>query len=731
MASAPYPFNQKVAPTAVLAQTFEGTPDGMNMALPAHEIADTQARILVDWLLDQPGITRQRGPVTNATGIPHLPRPGSGLFATLNPQGVAKFAALSGTAGSGFFDVLKDDNSAWVDLAWPFNLPTSPPATPFCIVDAKPAVNGGLLIGVSTDYGASGISQGMAYWFGGTKANFTGTISCTRGSTAVTGTGFLANVVPGMFLFANTDDPYAGAYIGCVLSVNSDTSITLTAVSPFTATAKSGTFQSIRGIAPQVTTGEITTDTSSTTVTGGATKFVAQGLGTGTWQLYRQSDGAFIGKVSSVTSDISLTLAANSALSLASEAYVAIRVDADYSIANPSSNQKVGFLNASYANRQWYANKGSDFASTSKLWFSDVNSLEALDVSINGNWLEIVNTSSVNEPIRAIAPAYNGLLIFKETEAFIIGGDSPATFTVNKLEDDGTIHAMSVQEFGGGVIWAGREGINFYDGTQVTNLVVGNLGQVWKDTIRTLDPSSYRVWSMVDRDHYYLFLESVAPSFPIIKGNVSQSFTRMTIVINMITRALSLATNMDIRGATVVPATATRHAYYLVNGSDGFGHVCDGDTLFTSSGIDSITCVGNSLGPSVYLESKKFDAGDGMRLKRWKQVAMNYLVGGGDLIIDIVLGLNEIGQVANTVFPESVYTWSSLSQNVKTWTDLKNSFSTWSQVVQSVFVPARIRMQKKSQFLSFRIYGSVNNLSAAQIGPYQLAYKLQRVGRIS
>lgn len=729
MAAQPYPFNQRVAPTSILAQTFDGTPAGMNMALPPNEIDDTQARMLVDWLLDQPGITRQRGPVTGATGIPALPRPGCGLFSTLNPQGAAKFATLTGNGSNGFFSVLKDDNSGWVDIAWPFNLTSAPP---FFYVDAKPAAGGGLIIGVSSDYGVTGISQGVAFWFGATKPNFSpASITATRGSTAVTvPSGATANVVPGMFLFANTDDPYTNAYIGCVLSVNSDTSVTLTSVSRYTSTAKAGTFQSIRGITPHVTVGEITTSTAAPDVTGGDTKFISQGLNTGTWQLYRASDMAFVGKVSSVTTDSSLRLAANAAVSMASEAYVAVRVDGDYSISNPTSSQKVGFLNAPYANRQWYANKGSDFNSTSRVWFSDENDPEGLDLSASGNWLQIDNAASVNEPIRAIATAYNGLVVFKETESFIIVGNSPASFSVNKLEDDGVLSAMSVQEFGGGVIWAGREGINLYDGVQVTNLVENSLGQVWKDTIRTLDPSTYRLWSMLDRDHYFLFLESVAPPFSITKGNVSTPITRLTVVVNMTTRAVGFGTNLDIRGSAIVPASANRHAYFLVNGTDGFGHVCDGEALFIDTGIDTITCTGNSLGPSVYLESKKFDAGDGLRLKRWKQVAMNYLCGGGDLVMDIVLGLNDVGQTATTTFPKSVFTWSEVASNVRTWTGLKHQYSTWSQVITSVFIPARIRMQKKSQFLSVRIYGSVANLTDAKIGPYQVAYKLQRVGRI-
>lgn len=725
--------------SSVVTETFNGTPGGSNLALPAQELDDTQARILMDWLVDRPGVTRQRGPVTGVTGVAALTRPGTGIVSTLNPLGQTRFAVLNGDNTNGFFSVLSTDQSAWTDLAWPYRLPTAPGSgTPYRIVDAKPALGGGILVGVSSDYGAASPEQGIAYWYGGNKANYTVNVGTTRSSTAVTGSGFSANVVPGMFLFANTDDPYTSAYIGVVLQVNSDTSLTLVKPSPYTATAKSGTFQSIRGITPRVTSGRLTTDTTTTTVTGGETKFISEGLGSGTWQLYRQSDGAFVGKVASVQSEIALTLTANAAVALADDAYTAIRADADFSIINTASTQKVGFLNATYANRQWYANRGSSFDATSRIWFSDENDLEGLDLSnFDGNWLDITSSSSVNEPIREIAPAYNGLVVFKETETFIIGGNSPSSFDVRKLEDDGALIGMSAQQYAGGVIWAGREGIHFYDGIQTTNLVQLTLGDVWKNTIRTLDPTTYRMWSMVNHDHYFLFLENVTPTFSIVKGNVSSTPTKLTVVINMITRAVTFATNLDIRGAVVLPASAGKQTWFLVNGrvaGDSSDHaiICDGEKLFTATGVDPITCTGSSgPGPTIYWESKKFDGGDGMRLKRWKQLSMDYLVAGGDLVVDIVLGLNDIGATVATTFPQSVPTWTSLRATpFSSWTSLKSSFPTWADVIQSVFVPKRVRFQKKSQFMSFRIYGSVTNLNDAQVGPYQVAYKLQRPGRV-
>jgi hypothetical protein len=58
--------------------------------------------------------------------------------------------------------------------------------------------------------------------------------------------------------------------------------------------------------------------------------------------------------------------------------------------------------------------------------------------------------------------------VLKENETFIVTGNSPTTFSPKKLEDDGAISGMSVQQYGGGVIWAGREGIHYFDGVETT-----------------------------------------------------------------------------------------------------------------------------------------------------------------------------------------------------------------------------------------------------------------------
>jgi hypothetical protein len=781
-------------------QTYDGTPGGINLALPAEEIDDAELVYLQDGLLDRPGTTRQRGPVAPVSGIAALTHKGTGLVAALNPQGNARFSVLGGNNTNGYLSLYDAGLATVTDLAWPFPLPSNPASSQFYMqTDIKPALRGGALIGVSSAYDANSPSQALAFWYGGTKANASITVTGTRGSQTVTGTGFSASVDVGMFLFSDTDDPYAQAYIGVVKSVDSNTSLTLVSPSPYGFTSKSGTFQSIRGFAPKVAKGELTTDVSTATVTGGTTKFRSQKLDAGVvlpgtpssgsavitaisstvgltkgmpvtgtnigsgarilsvdsstqvtltvnstgspgsvsltfkvpWDLYRASDSTWIGTVLSVQSEIGLTLMANAAVSLAGESFIAVRADANFSLVTTGSTQKVGFISANYADRQWYFNNGGDFSTTSRGWFSDPADPEMVDMSVfDGDWLDIVSTANVNEPTRGAQAASNGLLVFKETETFIIKGASPSSFAVQKLDDDGTVNGGSVQAYSGGVIWAGREGIHFYDGNSSQNISTAKLGDYYRSMIRTFDPTKYRMWSMIDRDHYFLFLESVTPTVAVVKGNVSTTPTKYTIVVNLVTGAYSTAVNVDIRGSVVLPNSAGRTAWYLVNDSS-IAHVCDGEALFSQTGRDAITCDGSaSAGPDYYEQSKKYDVGDGLRLKRFKQLAVWYLAQGDSISVDVVLGLNEVGQTLTGVFPASVYTWDTLHALITSWNNLKAQFATWSAIVQSVFLPKRLRFQKANQYFAFRLYQTAGTATNIEVGPFQLGYKLMRPGRI-
>lgn len=732
-----FPPAMRPIPASVLSQSFPPAPGGMNRAIPANEIQDTEAQYLQDILVDYPGLARRRGPIEAVAGLAALPRPGTGIAMTLDPTGADRYAVLTGNASNGYFTVYASDLASVTDLAWPHALPTNPaggPGTAYRLVDARAALNFGSMVGVSSAYDSLTPNQALAFWAGGTKPNYTtGTISLTRGSATATGAGttFTSNVTPGMWLFANTDDPYTNAFIGVVLSVVSNTQLTLKDPSPYTATAKAYTLQSLRGVAPKVSVGTITCDTTAKQVNGGATKFHAQGLGSGSWDLYRQSDMAWIGTVDTgvAVTDSSLTLKANAAISMADDTYVALQANADYNLVTTASTQKPGFLTSVYAQRQWYANNGAQYEKTYRLWYSDNFDGEALDLTEDGNWIPINSTGDIQEPIVGLATAYNALVVVKETETFGVFGTDPSTFEVRKLEDDGALCGMSVQQFGGGVIWAGRQGVHYYDGINVQNLTELKLGDVWKNSVRSFDPSTYRMWSYMERNHYILHIEKLAPTIAVVKGTVSTTPDHWVVVVNMETGAVVLHQNVKHRGAITLPAASQHEAWYLVN--DGTkGVVCGAGSLFDAEGLDmTVEGVANA-GPDFYFESKKFDGGNPTRLKRFKYFILHYLAQGGGIKVDTVLGLNNVGETLTTEFPASVYTWSTLRQSVSTWTNLKQAYATWSDLIQGIFVPKRVRFLKKSQHMSFRLYQELNTMPRVKIGPFEIGYKEMRPGRV-
>lgn len=804
---------------AIQTQTFEGMSGGMNVAVPANQVSDAEARYIQDCLLDYPGLTRRRGPLAQIPGTPTFPTPVTGIVQTLDPTGSNRLAVLRGDTVNGYLSTLNATLSSYVDLPWNGALPSNPPTNPYRIVDSKASITGGVWIGTSSQYNANGPVQSLALWRGASLADYaTGTVTATRGSTTVTGAGtlWLANVTPGSFLFASTDDGGTLAYIGVVKSVDSNTQLTLGVGSLYALTVKVYKTTSIRGFAPRVNVGRITCATGSPTVTGANTKFLSQGVNSGVWDLYRNSDYTWIGRVSVVNTEIGITLAANAAIALNNERYIAFRQNADYNLTTMSvADRKVGFLNAVYAERQWFANLGQRFELTPRIWFSDPSDPETVDMSpFDGNFVDVGSSRGVNSPIKALMPAYNALVVFKENETFGVFGSSPTQFEVRKIEDDGTLGGMSAQPYGGGVIWAGREGIHFFDGIQAENISQPKLGDFYKNLIRGFDPTTYRMWSMMMRDHYFLFIESATPNIAVIKGATSTTATKMTIVVNMNTKAFTILTNVNIRGSVVMPADTGEETWFVVN-SGTQGYLGDAGTFFDTYGNDTLvpdglgalgavtvtiaspgvftrvahglvagdkvylettgtlptglvqdtqyfvlatgltadtfqlsptaagaaintsgaqsgthTILRWSFAPDFFIESKKYNAGDSMRLKLFKMLAINYLAQGDALKVDTIVGLNNIGRTAKTELLATVFIWDNLQAQYGTWDNLGVTGSTWDLLISSVFKPKRIKFLKRTQNFAFRIYQKSSNVTHVQVGPFDLAYKYQRPMRV-
>lgn len=593
-------------------QTFDGLPDGMNVAQPAHTLEDTEARYLQDVLLDYPGLVRRRGPVRAAEGFPTFAKKGSAIVGTITPAGNYRIGVLVGDGSTGQFQMVSDDFSTATAFTWDHILPQSP----YYIVDAKPTLLGGLTIGTSSQYNSATPSQQLCFWRGGNKADYTtGTISFTLGSRTVTGSGtsWTANLASGMYIFANTVDASRGNFtntlIGVIKSVDSNTQVTLLDVANYTSTGQTYTATSFRGLQYRIVKGRITTSTSTTTVTGATTKFISQAMNTGTWNIYRASDMAWVGKVSSVSNEISATLAANAAIALNNEKFVALRGDGDWAKSTMGSDNKIGFLNAFYAGRQWYANNGRALTRTSRVWFSDTGDPEGLDLSsFDGDFFDVSSSVGTDTPIKALVPAYNGLLVIKENETYAITGSSPTTFSIKKIQDDGTLSGMSAQPYGGGVLWAGVDGIYFYDGITVSNLATEKLGDYYKNAVRNMNPNTYRMWGMVLRGHYFLHIENLAPSIGVQKGSLSYTPTSVTYIINLETRAFSVFTNMAFRGYTETPADTGKQNLYIVNDNTK-ANICQGFDLFNVDDNDSVLCdLGASAGIYRYGETSLGDA---------------------------------------------------------------------------------------------------------------------------
>lgn len=714
----------------VTTQTFDGAPRGSILAVPPHEIPDDGARYIQDGRIDRPGIISRRGSLRKKVGWATLSDAASGLVHALRPDGHHRVGVLHGPSAAKLA-VYSDDYTSYTDIDWDGILPTSP----YYYVDTKPAVgNAGTLIGTSRSLNAISPAQALGLWKGADMVEYsTGTISLSRGAKTVTGTGttWLTNVSPGMFLFAVALDPAdTTVYCGCVESVDSNTQITLEENSPFSVIGGTYTLKPVRGICPRYAGGRVTTD-GTTLLQGSNTKWIDNGVDSGTWCIYRKSDMGFIGKVSTVDSNSQITLTDVAALTVEIEEYVAIKADGNYDLDTTADPRKVGFLTETYAERQWYLNNAGTPEGTYTLRYSEPNAPEDIDLDPNaGSYIPIVSSSGgAHTQGAALASAFNSLLILKENEAFALQGQTESQFTLHKLYDDGTLSPMSVQKWQGGVLWAGRDGIYAYDGVQVSNIVQDSLGDYYKSCVRDFDPTTHRMWSMIVRDHYKLFIEDVSPSYSPRKGSETVDVSRTTISIYLPNMAVTFDTNLDIRGAITMPAETSLGTLFVVNETGG-GRVCSATDLFEVDAADELTCVSNSVGPDFYFESKRYSLGDTLRKKLFKSLLLHYWAAGDNLKLDTIAGLNEVGRTSVTQWLKTLINWNTCGVTYGTWDSLASFVATWDDLGGPVFNVKRIKFVKRSQLFGFRIYQASSNVTKAQLGPWALGYKMLRPGRV-
>lgn len=729
-----------VMATNLTLATFQGFSGGININDPSHMIGDEQVVWMQDAWIFNIGKTIRRGPVTDVSGMVTFTTKIVGIAQTVDPSGTLQTGILHTDGTTLKLGVLSSNYGSKVDLT----IGTTVAVTPYPLIDVKPKLGGGVWIGASQQTNASPAYQFLVAWDGANLASYsTGTLSVANGSRAVTGSGtsWVANACPGMYLINSSGIP-----VGMVQSVTSNTALTLVSPVVGALSTASYTLQSIRSFVDRIVSGTLTVSSGSTAVTGGDSSFVDEGLDS-TWNMYRYSDGVLIGSVSSTVNNTALTLTSGAAVTMQEDAYFAVKsTDSNVFTITDATKKKPGFLTAVYSGRQWYANRGipGDAGGewTSRVWFSEPTGPEDLDMAtITGSYIPVTSSSIGSAtPIKAIVPAYNSLLILKERESFALTGTDESSFQLNKIGDDGCLSSMSAVAYGGGVIWAGRDSVYYYNGVNTIDLVGATLGTAYKQSIKAFDPATYRMWGALVHDHYFLHIENYTAPTPIIKGQAAVTPTKVTFAIYMpgLTNnsdpPITAFTNVAFRGSVTMNTGQGLQGWFVVNDST-IGHVCDWDTMFYTQGTDAFACDGGTAGPDLYVETKHHGLGSrsnpGDLLKKsWKQVMMSYNVSGDSLKIDTVIGLNEIGQVTTTDLPITVQTWSNIGALYQSWTSLNVVYPTWTSMTTSGFGVGRIKFLKRNQYFGFRVYqksGSVNN---ATLGSYALGYKPLRPGRI-
>ena len=683
----------------VTTVTYPGAPDGMVRAVAQHEIPDSAAWTIVDALLNDPGLLRRRGALSalyseaSASAI--------GLAGTTAPDGTWVGLQLVRTAA--FAGKIKGFKNSSMDEAWG----NTPGISPYELFNAADALGGGCFIGSASELGQSPSQQSLVLYRGATKGTAPSTAtsgSYSIGATSITLTsGGGANFCAGHFLF----DTSTSTYIGVVKEVSGDI---LTLEHPALHGAADHVYAApYRGINPRASKGRITCATDSTTVNGGETRFLDQNFDSGTWDLFTP-DFTYIGTVSSVASNTQLTLAANAAVALLNSDYIAIKQSGSYGL----TSSDVGFLTASHAHHQFYA-KGT------KVIYSDLLDPEALFIGPEDD-----DTFEVtSDPVSALISTTSGLVISSERETHVLSGavgTTPDRWRADLLIDDGCICPMTAVQFRGGAIWAGRRGVWYWNGGDAKN-VLGALGDSYHEFMAGFDLDSTRAYGMVHNDHYFLHVEAGATGVFAWydENNTPNYLTRLTFVVNLKTGAVTILRNVGIRGALAPPASVgDGETYFSVTTDVGDAAVVKASDLFTATGNDTITCSGDSAGPAVFVETKKYDGnGDPQRLKRFKLLMLHYLLDGtvndaasiaagtaDHIRFATVKGLNSDGTVSATKL------FVKETPNNGDWQDKRGKF------------------MQVSQFVALRFWEGTDTITNLVLSSWALGYKLKRPGQV-
>ena len=237
------------------------------------------------------------------------------------------------------------------------------------------------------------------------------------------------------------------------------------------------------------------------------------------YNLYRASDNAYLGKVkdtldeNSKASNVTGHLYSDPGVKLNGEEYIMRSTDNtdltnDFCIGNTASNtpyNHAGLYTAVYAGMQWYGSFAQDDKNTNRVVFSAYHDKEAVDLSRDAADSIIFPGKS---KFRGMAASNAGLLVFLEDRTYIIRGNDRTNFSVEQLTPEGCLCPSSIVEYGGGVFWAGKSGIMYYDGASIRNLTRDNLGLYYNDSLDEFNPETDRVIGFFHKNNLMMHFTS-------------------------------------------------------------------------------------------------------------------------------------------------------------------------------------------------------------------------------
>jgi hypothetical protein len=225
------------------------------------------------------------------------------------------------------------------------------------------------------------------------------------------------------------------------------------------------------------------------------------------WNVYRASDNAYVGKIETVIDNREVRTYADTGVRMAGDEYVMSPISSginigstnnDMIVNNREASEFAGLYTAVYAGYQWYGNFAKEDINVNRVVFSAPHDREAVDLSKDSADSIIFPGKS---QFRGLGASSAGLLVFLEDRTYILRGNDRTNFSVEQLVPDGCLCASSIVEYGGGVFWAAKAGIMFFDGASVRNLTKDNLGLYYTDSLDVFNPEQDRVMGFIHKNN--------------------------------------------------------------------------------------------------------------------------------------------------------------------------------------------------------------------------------------